>query len=405
MKKNQVLEMLPFAPLRFTYTRGSEALADQINAHLVKMRNERILTHNTIHKNLEGYLRDDYRVTAKLPRFGSGEAKGQLDCSVRGTDFFILCDPVNDSNIYKMSGMDNLSSPDDQYQDLKRIIGAACGVPRRINVIMPFLYEGRQHRRSGRESLDCAVMLEELSNMGVENIITFDAHDPRVQNAVPLKGFDNFYTSYQFIRAIFEYDPDFIPDPEHLVIISPDEGGMTRSVYYAGILGVEMGMFYKRRDYTHIVDGRNPIVAHEYLGRSVEGKTVIIVDDMISSGESMLDVARELHLRKAAKILIVTTFGLFNKGMQAFDQAYEEHIFDHIFTTNLNFTPAETLSRPYYTQVDLSKYIALIIDTLNHNASVNDILNPNERIREMLSARLAHFGISVPESLRNETQD
>ncbi len=386
MKNKSIHTSLPVAPLRFVVTRGSEDLGEQINQHLVQMRQERADKIGVLGTHIDGYIREDYRVPYQVPRFGSGEAKGELFESVRGADLYIFCDPMSSHSTYAMNQMTNHRSPDDQYQDCKRIIAASRGMAHRINVIMPFLYESRQHRRSGMESLDCALMLQELASMKVENIITFDAHDPRVQNAIPIKGFDNFYTSYQFMRSLLQTIPDLVIDKDHLMMISPDEGGMSRSVYYAGILGVPMGMFYKRRDYSVVVDGRNPIVAHEFLGNDVNGKDVIIVDDMISSGESMLDVAGELKKRNASRIFICVTYGLFNKGLDAFDKSYEERIFDRIFTTNLCAVPDELLTRPYYTQVDLTRYIALIMDTLNHDASVNDILNPNDRIHAMVAA-------------------
>ena len=286
-----------------------------------------------------------------------------------------------------MNGQETFTSPDDNFQDLKRIIQACNGQAHRINVIMPFLYESRQHRRSKLESLDCAYALQELVGMGVDNIITFDAHDPRVQNAIPIQGFDNFFTSYQFIQALFQAEPDIVINDKNTMIISPDEGGMSRSLYYASVLGVNMGMFYKRRDYTKIVDGRNPIVAHEYLGNSVEGKDVFIVDDMISSGESMLDVAAELKKRKARRVFIAVTYGLFTNGLEQFDKYYENGIIDRLFTTNLSHCPEELKSKPYYTSVDMSKYIALIIDTLNNDTSVNEILDPIERIQDLLKKR------------------
>lgn len=374
-------ETLPLAQLKIIALSNCEEMGRKINDLLVKARHDYI-NNNQNSNVLNDYSEENYLIDVECPRFGSGEAKGQINESVRGKDLYILCDVLNTSNQYKICGEETCMSPDDQFQNLKRIIAACNGKPKRITVIMPYLYEGRQHRRSKRESLDCAHALQELCHMGVQNIITFDAHDPRVQNAIPLKGFDNFYTSYQFIQAILNTQPEI--DLNHMMVVSPDEGGMSRSVYYSNILGVEMGMFYKRRDYSTIVNGRNPIVAHEFLGSDVEGKTVLIVDDMISSGESMLEVACELKKRKAAKIYIVATFGLFSDGFAKFDQYYEKGMFDQIYTTNLNYCDPELLTKPYYTQVDLSRYIALIIHTLNHDTSVNDILVPDERIREML---------------------
>ncbi|MBQ4474471.1 MAG: ribose-phosphate pyrophosphokinase [Lachnospiraceae bacterium] len=381
-------ESTPVAPLRFIATPGSEQIGETINQILVRTRAQRIKEHPAaFHAQIPGYLRDDYRVDYEISRFGSGEAKGLIRESIRGCDLFIFCDPVNNEASYTMNQQTNRTSPDDRFADLKRIIAASSGMARRINVIMPFLYEGRQHRRSKPESLDCALMLQELANMGVENFITFDAHDPRVSNAIPQLSFDNFFTSYQFIQKILEVAPDMIIDKEHVMTISPDEGGMARAVYYATMLGVDMGMFYKRRDYSTVVDGRNPIVAHEFLGNDVEGKDVIIIDDMISSGESMCDVARELKKRRAKRIFICCTFGLFNKGFKVFDRYYEEGVFDQIFTTNLTWTPPEAFTKPYYSQVDLTRYIALIIDTLNHDCSVNEIIDTTERIHQLLASR------------------
>ncbi|SFR99352.1 ribose-phosphate pyrophosphokinase [Anaeromicropila populeti] len=375
---------MPVAPLKLIALDSSKELGDLVNEHLVASRKEQL---NDVHTDLSilGYDADSYLVQAECPRFGSGEAKAVIKNSIRGTDLFILLDTVNPTISYTMNQETNRKSPDDHFQDVKRIIQACRGQTHRINVIMPFLYESRQHRRSKLESLDCALALQELVAMGVDNIITFDAHDPRVQNAIPIQGFDNFYTSFQFIRALIESEPSIQIDSEHMMVISPDEGGMTRSVYYAGVLGVDMGMFYKRRDYSVIVNGKNPIVAHEYLGNSVEGKAVFIVDDMIASGESMLDVAKELKKRKARKVYIAATYGLFTEGLSKFDACYEEGLIDRIFTTNLSYCSKELLEKPYYTCVDLSKYIALIIDTLNNDTSVNEILNPLDKIQELLN--------------------
>ena len=321
-----------------------------------------------------------------MPRFGSGEAKGVINESVRGYDLYLLVDVCNYSLTYSLCGEINHMSPDDHYQDLKRIIAALGGKARRITVIMPFLYESRQHKRNGRESLDCALALRELIGMGVDNIITFDAHDPRVQNAIPLSGFETVQPVYQFIKALLKNVDDLQIDSGHMMIISPDEGAMGRAVYYSNVLGLDMGMFYKRRDYSKIVDGRNPIVAHEFLGSSVEGKDVFIIDDMISSGESMLDVAKELKARKARRIFLAATFGLFTNGMAKFDRAYENGLFDKLLTTNLVYQSPELLSRDYYINVDMSKYIALLIDTLNHDASISHLLNPVERINKVVDA-------------------
>ena len=333
---------------------------------------------------LAGYKQDSYIIKADNPRFGSGEAKGILYDSIRGKDLYILVDVCNHSLTYKLCGKTNFMSPDDHFQDLKRIISAIAGKAKRITVIMPFLYEGRQHKRNSRESLDCAMALQELYSMGVENIITFDAHDPRVVNSVPLKGFENVKPSYQFLKWLCRTVPDIEFDAEHLMMISPDEGAIDRSVYFASLLGINMGMFYKRRDYSTIVNGINPIVAHEYLGADLNGKDVIVVDDMISSGGSMIDTAKDLKSRGAKRVFIFSTFGLFTNGMEKFDQAYEEGLFDRILTTNLTYQSPELLARDYYTSVDMFKYIAYLIDTLNHDASIGDLLSPSNRIKELI---------------------
>ncbi len=381
--REKTIETIPVGPLGLIPLKSCMELGEKVNNYLVKWRQERESEHKSTIA-FAGYQRDSYIISAKTPRFGSGEAKGVVEESVRGDDLYIMVDVCNYSLTYSLCGMTNHMSPDDHFQDLKRVIAAAAGKARRINVIMPFLYEGRQHKRSNRESLDCALALQELANMGVENIITFDAHDPRVQNAIPRKGFETVQPTYQFIKHLLKEETDLQIDSDHMMVISPDEGGMSRAVYFANVLGLDMGMFYKRRDYTQIVDGRNPIVAHEFLGSSVEGKDVIIVDDMISSGESMRDVAAELKRRKARKVFIFSTFGLFTNGLGKFDQFYEEGIIDRILTTNLVYQSSELLSKPYYTSVDMSKYIALIIDNLNHDASLSELLNPTGRINRIL---------------------
>ena len=371
---------MPVAPIRIAALAGCRELAEEVDKKLVKFRKELVAAKkSTIIP--QGYAEKSFLVDCECPRFGTGEGKGYIKESVRGTDLYIMVDVTNYSLTYSVCGHENHMSPDDHYQDLKRIISAATGKAHRINVIMPFLYEGRQHRRTKRESLDCALALRELSAMGVSNIITFDAHDPRVQNSIPLKGFDNFFPTYQFLKALVKNVPDFKLDNDHLMIISPDEGAMSRAVYFSNILGVDMGMFYKRRDYTQIVNGRNPIVAHEFLGSSVEGKDVIIIDDMISSGDSIIEVATELKRRKAKRIFAAATFGLFTNGMEKFDKAYEEGIIDGILTTNLIYQTPNLLSKPYYINCDMSKYVALMIDTLNHDGSISDILDPSERIQ------------------------
>ncbi|MBR2752657.1 MAG: ribose-phosphate pyrophosphokinase, partial [Lachnospiraceae bacterium] len=328
-----------------------------------------------------GYHKDSFIVEASIPRFGSGEAKGIIRESVRGKDLYLLVDVCNYSETYSMNGKINQLSPDDHYQNVKRVIAAIGGKARRINVIMPFLYESRQHKRAGRESLDCAMALQELTSLGVENIITFDAHDPRVQNAIPLSGFETVSPTYQFIKTLLENVDDLIIDADHMMAISPDEGATRRAIDLANMLGLDMGMFYKRRDYSRVVDGRNPIIAHEFLGSNVEGKDVIIIDDMISSGESMLDVARQLKDRKAKRIFAFATFGLFTRGLDAFDKANAEGIIDGVITTNLVYQTLDLLRRPYYYNCDMSKYIALIIDILNHDGSLSEILSPVARMR------------------------
>lgn len=378
--KNHDSQQLPVGRLGIISPYSCAELGTKVDNYLVSWRKKR---HNE-GVLYEGYDRDTYLIGSDLPRFGSGEAKGILRESVRGDDIYILVDVCNYSLTYSLAGQTNHMSPDDHYQNLKRIIAAIAGKARRINVIMPFLYESRQHRRTGRESLDCALALQELIQMGVENIITFDAHDPRIQNAIPLHGFETVQSAYQFIKNLLKKEKDLKLDKEHLMVISPDEGGMSRAIYLANNLGVDMGMFYKRRDYTTIVDGRNPIVAHEFLGSSVEGKDVIILDDMISSGDSILDVARQLKMRKAKRIYAAATFGLFTNGMEKFDQAYEEGLINGILTTNLIYQTPELLSRPYYINCDMSKYIALVIDTLNHDASISSILDPSERIQNVV---------------------
>ena len=378
------IETIPVGPLGLIPLKSCEDLGKKVDAWLVEWRKERESEHKTTIA-FAGYQRDSYIIGAKTPRFGSGEAKGELTESVRGDDLYIMVDVCNYNMTYTMNGLKNHMSPDDHYQDLKRVIAAVGGKGRRINVIMPFLYESRQHKRTGRESLDCAMALRELVDMGVENIITFDAHDPRVQNAIPLKGFETVQPIYQFIKYLLKNEKELEIDSDHMMVISPDEGGMGRAVFFANVLGLDLGMFYKRRDYTKIINGRNPIVAHEFLGASVVGKDVIIVDDMISSGESMLDTAKELKRMKARKVFICTTFGLFTGGLKKFDEYYENGIIDRVLTTNLVYQTPELLSKPYYINVDMSKYIALIIDNLNHDASLSDLLNPTGRINRLLA--------------------
>ncbi|MCI8293695.1 MAG: ribose-phosphate pyrophosphokinase [Hespellia sp.] len=378
------LENIPIGALGLIPIIGCQEMGQRVNDYLVKWRKE----SESEHKDdvaFSGYVRDTFLINANVPRFGSGEAKGIIEESVRGMDLYLLVDVCNYSIRYSLTGNQNYMSPDDHFQNLKRVIAAIGGKGRRINVIMPFLYESRQHKRNGRESLDCALALQELARMGVDNIITFDAHDPRVQNAIPLHGFETVPSTYQFIKGLLRSVKDLQIDADHMMAISPDEGGTNRAVYLANVLGLDMGMFYKRRDYTKIVNGRNPIVAHEFLGSSVEGKDVIIIDDMISSGDSIIEVATELKKRKAKRIFAAATFGLFTNGMDKFDRAYEEGILTGILTTNLIYQSPELLSRPYYINCDMSKYIALIIDTLNHDGSINELLNPNERIQHVIN--------------------
>lgn len=378
------LETIPVGSLGIIPLEGCRSLGEKVDYYLVKWRTERESEHKDS-LAFAGYQRNSYILSAKVPRFGSGEAKGVILESVRGTDLYLLVDVANYSLTYPLSGYENHMSPDDHFQDLKRIIAAVGGKARRITVIMPFLYESRQHKRTSRESLDCAIALQELVAMGVDNIITFDAHDPRVQNAIPLHGFETVQPAYQFIKGLLRNVNDLQIDSDHMMVISPDEGGMSRAIYIANVLGLDMGMFYKRRDYTQIVNGKNPIVAHEFLGTDVEGKDMVIIDDMISSGDSMLDVATELKKRKARRIFVFSTFGLFTNGLAKFDTAYENGIIDRVLTTNLIYQTPELLSKPYYINCDMSKYIAYLIDTLNHDSSISDLLNPNDRIQALLA--------------------
>lgn len=375
---------LPVAPMKLIAMKGTESLGNQINRYLVDFRK----TVNNVHKSdpaLRGYTEESYLLNVSCPRFGSGEGKAVIEESVRGKDLFILCDVTNHSITYSMNGYTNHMSPDDHYQDLKRIIAAANGKAHRISVIMPFMYEGRQHKRNGRESLDCAYALEELAEMGISDFVTFDAHDPRVMNATPLNGFDNFSPNYQFARALLLSEKDMIIDKEHTVVISPDEGALQRAIYLASVLGVDTGMFYKRRDYSQMVGGKNPIVAHEFLGDNIDGKDVIIIDDMISSGESMLDTARQLKERNANRVYICCTYGLFTNGLDAFDKAYEKMYFDKVITTNLNYRLPELLERPYYIEADMSKFVASIIDFMNHDISLTNVMTPTEKIQKILA--------------------
>ena len=378
--------ILPIAPLKVAALEGCRDLAENVDRFLVEFR-EKSNPDFPDTPTFQGYHEDSYLVRSACPRFGTGEAKGILYDSVRGVDLFIMADITNYSLTYTVCGHENHMSPDDHYQDLKRVISATNGKARRINVIMPFLYESRQHKRSQRESLDCAFALQELVDMGVSNIITFDAHDPRVCNAIPLYGFDSFNPPYQFIRGLIRAVPDLKIDKDHLMVISPDEGAMGRAVYFAGVLGVEMGMFYKRRDYSRVVNGKNPIVAHEFLGDDLHGKDAIIIDDMISSGESMLDVARQIKNRGAKRVFVCTTFGLFTDSLEKFDDYYKKGYIDRVVTTNLTYRPPELLSRPYYVEANMTKFLAAIIDCINHDTSTEHVNDPTERIHALLEKR------------------
>ncbi|MBQ9387158.1 MAG: ribose-phosphate pyrophosphokinase [Lachnospiraceae bacterium] len=369
---------IPYGSLGIIAMPGCEELAEKVDAYIAMWRAART-------NDIEGYHKDSYIIDVACPRFGSGEAKGMLKQSIRGDDLYIMADVTNYTVTYKMFGREVPLSPDDHFQNIKRIIAAANGKAKRITVIMPFLYESRQHRRNARESLDCAIALQELVNIGVSSIVTLDAHDPRVQNAIPYTTFESVNPVYQNIKALLKNEKDLIIDPDHLMIISPDEGAMGRAIEYSTALGVNMGMFYKRRDFTRVVDGKNPIVAHEYLGESVEGKDVIIIDDMISSGDSILDVARQLKARKARKIFTFATFGLFTRGMDVFDKAVEEGIIDRVYTSNCIYQSPETKSRKYYRSVDVSKYIALLIDNMNHDVSIEKLIWPYDKIRDRVT--------------------
>lgn len=384
MANLDVLEKsIPVAPMKIAALEGCLDLAEEVDRYLVEFRKE-LVKHNSAGAALAGYYAPTYITECSCPRFGTGEAKGILGDSIRGTDLFIIVDVMNYSITYKVCGRENHMSPDNHFQNLKRIISAATGKAHRVNVIMPFLYESRQHKRSGRESLDCALGIQELVDMGVSNIITFDAHDPRVQNAIPLHGFDNFMPTYEFLKTLVKEVPDLKLDNEHLMIISPDEGAMGRAVYFANVLGVDVGMFYKRRDYSTIINGKNPIVAHEFLGDSVKDKDVIIIDDMISSGESMLDVAKQIKAKGAKRVFVCCTFGLFTDGFEKFDEYYEKGFIEKVITTNLTYRKPELLEKPYYVAANMTKYIARIIDTLNHDVSSEKVGNNTTKINELL---------------------
>lgn len=389
-RSTKELSTVPVGRLGLIPTDSCRPLGQKVDEWLVKWRNER--EHPEIDSfSFEGYQRDSYTIQVQTPRFGSGEGKCVISESVRGDDVYILVDVCNYSMSYPIGNYTNLMSPDDHFQDLKRVIGAIGGKARRVNVIMPYLYEGRQSKRIGRESLDCASALHELISMGVENIITFDAHDARIQNATPLHGFETVQPSYQFIKALLNNEKGLHIDNDHFAIISPDEGSMSRAIYLANILGVDMGMYYKRLDYSKFVDGRHPVAAYEFLGPKLEGKDMILIDDMISSGGTVLKIASLLKERGAGKIYICSTFGLFTDGLEKFDQAHKAGVFDKLLTTNLVYQPAELLEKPYYITCDMSKYIALIIDTLNHDLSVSHLLNPVDRIKRCVDNYMAQY--------------
>ena len=384
------LATLPVGRLGLIPLESCRPLGEKVNEWLVKWRNER--NHEEMNSfAFEGYQRDSYIINVKTPRFGTGESKGEISESVRGDDVYLMVDVCNHSLSDRINGFTNLMSPDDHFQDLKRAIAAIGGKARRVNVIMPYLYESRQSKRVGRESLDCASALQELTNMGVENIITFDAHDARVQNATPLHGFETIQPAYQFMKALLKNEKGLHIDNDHFMIISPDEGSMNRAIYLANVLGVDMGMYYRRLDYTRTVKGRHPIAAYEFLGPKLEGKDMILIDDMISSGDSILEIASLLKKRGAGRIFICATFGLFTDGLEKFDQAHKEGIFDRLLTTNLIYQAPELVSKSYYINCDMSKYIALIIDTLNHDMSVSHLLNPVDRIKRCVGNYMAQY--------------
>ena len=385
-RNERILDNIPVGALGIIALDGCQEMGNRVNDYLVKWRKE----DGHVHKDdvvFSGYERDNYLIDARVPRFGSGEAKGIIGESVRGKDLYLMVDVCNYSVTYSLTGRTNHMSPDDHFQNLKRIIAAVGGKGRRINVIMPFLYESRQHKRSSRESLDCALALQELVRMGVENIITFDAHDPRVQNAIPLSGFETVSPTYQFIKGLLRTVKDLKIDSDHMMAISPDEGATGRAIYLANVLGLDMGMFYKRRDYSVIIDGKNPIVAHEFLGDDVKGKDVIIIDDMISSGGSMLDVARQVKERNAGRVFVCTTFGLFTDGFDKFDDYYDKGYINKVITTNLTYLPPELYQKPYFVPADMSKFLALIIDSLNHDITIGTVMNPTDKIHTLLEKR------------------
>lgn len=379
-EQSKYLGEFPLGALCLMPLRGTENFTKQINDYIVEWR-KTIIKNNINDIFSDDYVKDSYILVPEIDRFGSGEAKCVINGTIRGADIFVIVDVVNYNETYNLFGFENHMSPDDHYQDLKRVIAAANGKAKRINVIMPFLYESRQHKRSKRESLDCAVMLQELKELGVANILTVDAHDPRVMNAIPLSSFDSLSCSYQFINSILNTHNDLIIDKNNLAVVSPDIGAMQRNVYFANVLGVDLGFFYKRRDYSVVVDGKNPIVAHEYLGSEVTGKDVIVIDDMIASGESLIETAKDIKKRNAKRIFACCTFGLFTKGLSVFDNAYKEGIIDKVFTTNCIYQKEELFNKPWYVSVDIAEYIARIIESINHDSSISQYLDPYEKIK------------------------
>jgi ribose-phosphate pyrophosphokinase len=376
--------MQPVGPCGIIPLRGSLGFSEKVNWYLHQRRMEYYSSTLKNSSRVPGFFRDNYQIGVDNLRFSSGEGKAVISQTVRGHDIFILVDVMNHSCTYKLFGKTNYMSPDDHYQDLKRVILAISGKARRVNVIMPFLYESRQHKRNSRESLDCAYMLEELYELGVANIITFDAHDDRVANAIPVGGFENVPATYQIIKAMLRTIPDLNIEDGKMMVVSPDEGGISRAMYMASMLGIPLGTFYKRRDYSKVINGRNPIIAHEFLGDNVEGLDILIIDDMISSGESMLDICRELKDRKANRVFCAVTFGLFTEGVELFQKAYEEGIVSKVFATNLVYRTPEVLNAPWFVDVDMSKFVALIIDAINHDASLSKLMDPTAKINALL---------------------
>lgn len=377
---------IPVGPLGIIPMQGTQDLARLVDQHLVTQRKNLYSQENDLHQH---YLKESYLLSASCPRFSTGDGKGVINESVRGYDIYIISDVGNYSCTYKMFGQECRMSPDDHFQDIKRIISAIGGKARRINLIMPLLYAGRQHKRVSRESLDCAIALQELERLGVENILTFDAHDPRVQNAIPIKGFENILPTYQIIKALVNSEPELQIDRSSMMVVSPDEGGLSRNIYYANVLGLDLGMFYKRRDLTRLVNGKNPIIAHEFLGDSVEGKSVLIIDDILSSGDSIIDIVTELKKRKAAKIYVGVTFALFTEGVDKFQELYERGMINKVFSTNLTYRREELRKVPWYVEVDMSKFLALLINTLNHDCSISSLLDPTEKIHALMERRKA----------------